>query len=147
MRKTVSIIGAGNVGATAGQFIARSGLADIVLFDIVSGMPQGKALDMSEACPIWGSSVSIKGTNVYEDTRGSDIVVITGGLPRKPGMSRDDLLHANIDIVTEVARNISGLSPEAKVIVVTNPMDVMTYAVWKASGRDHKNVMCMGGLL
>ncbi|MCG2813403.1 MAG: malate dehydrogenase, partial [Thermodesulfovibrionales bacterium] len=99
MRKKVSVIGAGNVGASAAQMVAQASLADVVLFDIADGIPQGKALDIAEACPIWNSSVSVKGTNSYADTKDSDIIVITAGFPRKPNMSRDDLLHANADVV------------------------------------------------
>ena len=103
MKKKVSIIGAGNVGATTAQLVVQSGLADVVLFDVVEGMPQGKALDMAEACPLWNSSSAMKGTNKYEDTTGSDIIVITAGLARKPGMSRSDLLHANANIIRGVS--------------------------------------------
>jgi len=147
MRKKVSIIGAGNVGATLGLLIARSGLADIVLFDVVDGMPQGKALDILEACPLWGSPSNVVGTNDYKETEGSEIIVITAGFPRKPGMSRDDLLFANSDIVKEAAKKTSQLSPQAKIIVITNPMDVMTYVAWRASGLPQSRVMGMGGVL
>src|SRR4030066_1184066 len=125
MRKKVSIIGAGNVGATTAQFVVQSGLADVVLFDIAEGIPQGKALDLAEACPLWNSSSTIKGTNNYSDTAGSDIVIITAGFPRKPGMSRNDLLHANANVIRETSIEIAKTSPNAIIIVVTNPMDGM----------------------
>lgn len=147
MRKKVSIIGAGNVGASTAQLIARDGIADVVLFDITEGMPQGKALDIAEACPLWNSSVSVKGTNSYADTARSDILVITGGFPRKPGMSRDDLLHANAEVVEGAVKEASKISPDAIVIVVTNPMDVMSQLAWKASGFDSHRVIGMGGVL
>jgi malate dehydrogenase len=147
MRKTVSIIGAGNVGASLAQLIAHSSLSDVVLFDIVDGMSEGKALDIQEACPLWDSSVKIKGTSDYEDTKGSDVIVITAGLARKPGMSRDDLLHANAGILSVVSREVSAFSPDSIIIVVTNPMDVMAYLVWKETGFDSRKVMGMGGVL
>ncbi|MBI4823035.1 MAG: malate dehydrogenase [Nitrospirae bacterium] len=147
MKNKVSIIGCGNVGTTTAGFIAQAGISDVVLFDILEGMPQGKALDLSEACPLWGSASSIKGTNNYQDTKDSDIVVITAGLARKPGMSRDDLLFANAKIIKEVAVRVSRLSPEAVIIAVTNPMDAMAYLAWKTSGFPHKRVIGMGGVL
>jgi malate dehydrogenase len=147
MKRKVSVIGAGNVGATTAQLIAYRQLADVVLFDIIEGMPQGKALDMAEACPLWKSSVSVKGTNSYDDTAGSDILVITAGLPRKPGMSRDDLLHANADIIRKATNETSHLSPECVIIVVTNPMDVMSQIAWEVSGFNKEKVIGMGGVL
>ncbi len=147
MRKKVSVIGAGNVGATTAQLIVQSGLADVVLFDVVEGMPQGKALDLAEACPVWNSPCSISGTNSYSDTSGSDIIVITAGLARKPGMSRSDLLHANANIVKAVCSEIAGTSPNAVVIAVTNPMDVMAQLAWKSTEFSCKRVMGMGGIL
>jgi malate dehydrogenase len=147
MRKKVAIIGAGNVGASAAQLIAHDGIADVVLYDIAEGVPQGKALDMAEACPLWGSAVSVKGTNSYGDTAGSDVVVITAGIPRKPGMSRDDLLKTNAEVVKSVAAETSKLSPDAVTVVVTNPMDVMAYIAWKVSGCGPRKVFGMGGVL
>lgn len=147
MRKKVSVIGAGNVGASAAQLVAQASLADVVLFDIADGIPQGKALDIAEACPIWNSSVSVKGTNSYADTKDSDIVVITAGFPRKPNMSRDDLLHANADVVKAVSGAIAKTSPNAIVIVVTNPMDVMAQLAWKTTEFSCKRVIGMGGIL
>lgn len=147
MRKKVTVAGAGNVGTTTAQLIAERDLADVVLIDIVEGVPQGKALDILEACALWGSSSQVIGTNSYADTSGSDIVVITAGLARKPGMSRDDLLHANAKIVRTVAHSIADISPQAIVIVVTNPMDAMAYTAWKATGFPAARVIGMGGVL
>jgi malate dehydrogenase len=147
MKKKVSVIGAGNVGASLAQMIVQSGIADVVLFDIADGIPQGKALDLSEACPLWGSSSSIMGTNDYSHTKNSDVIVITAGFPRKPGMSRDDLLHANAKVVAEVTEKTSKASPDAVIIVVTNPMDVMAQVSMKVSGFDSSRVIGMGGIL
>jgi malate dehydrogenase len=147
MRKKVSIIGAGNVGATTAQFITQSGIADVVLFDIASGIPQGKALDIAEACALWNTSSTIKGTNHYHDTVDSDVVVVAAGFPRKPGMSRSDLLHANADVIRETCVNIAKTSPDAIIIVVTNPMDVMAQLAWKTTEFSCKRVMGMGGIL
>jgi malate dehydrogenase len=147
MKKKISVIGAGNVGATTAQLIVQSGIADVVLFDIVEGMPQGKALDMAEACPLWNSSAMIRGTNRYSDTAGSDLVVITAGLARKPGMSRSDLLHANADIVRAACIEIAKHSPNSIIIVVTNPMDVMAQLAWKTTEFSCRRVMGMGGIL
>ncbi|GBE40250.1 MAG TPA: malate dehydrogenase [Nitrospirae bacterium] len=147
MKKKITVVGAGNVGTTTVQLIAEKDLADVVLIDIIEGVPQGKALDIMEACPIWGSSSKIKGTNNYDDTAGSDIVVITAGLARKPGMSRDDLLAANVKIIREVAANIAKTSPDAIVIVVTNPMDAMAQVALKVTGFPHSRVIGMGGIL
>ncbi|HWR57439.1 MAG TPA: malate dehydrogenase [Thermodesulfovibrionales bacterium] len=147
MRKKVTIIGAGNVGASAAQLVAHGGIADVVLFDIAEGIPQGKALDIAEACPLWNSAVSVKGTNSYDDTSQSDVIVITAGFPRKPGMSRDDLLSANAGVVRGVAKETARHSPDAVMIVVTNPMDVMAQLAWKVSGFPHRRVLGMGGVL
>jgi len=147
LRKKITVVGAGNVGTTTAQLIAERDLADVVLIDIIEGIPQGKALDIQEACPIWNSSARVTGTNSYDDTAGSDIVVITAGLARKPGMSRDDLLKANAEIVKKVAEDIAGTSPEAIVIVVTNPMDVMAQLTQKVTGFPFHRVIGMGGVL
>lgn len=147
MRKKVSIIGSGNVGATVAELLAKDGVADVVLFDVIEGVPQGKALDILEACPIWDSPVTVRGTNEYSGTASSDIVVITAGFPRKPGMSRDDLLHANAKVVSEVTENVARFSPDAIIIVVTNPMDVMTQLSMKVSGFRPEKVIGMGGIL
>lgn len=147
MKKKISIIGAGNVGATTAQLIVQSGISDVVLFDIVEGMPQGKALDMAEACPLWNSSATITGTNRYSDTANSDLVIVTAGLARKPGMSRSDLLHANADIVKGACIEVAKHSPNAIIIVVTNPMDVMAQLAWKTTEFSCRRVMGMGGIL
>ncbi|HEX8950121.1 MAG TPA: malate dehydrogenase [Dissulfurispiraceae bacterium] len=147
MRKKVSIIGAGNVGSSSALLMALEGIADIILFDIAEGVPQGKALDIAEACPLYGSSVSVVGSNRYHDTAGSDIAVITAGLARKPGMSRDDLVTANAGIVRQAVSALVELSPDAVLIVVTNPMDAMAHLSWQVSGFDHRRVVGMGGVL
>lgn len=147
MHKKITIVGAGNVGATTAQLIAEKNLADIVLIDIVEGIPQGKALDIQEACPLWYSSVKVTGTNNYKDTVNSNIVVITAGFTRKPGMSRDDLLKANANIIKEVAENIAKTSPQAIVIVVTNPMDAMAQLTQKITGFPYQRIIGMGGVL
>ena len=147
MRKKITVVGAGNVGTTTAQLIGERDLADVVLIDIIEGIPQGKALDIQEACPLWNSSARVTGTNSYDDTAGSDIVVITAGLARKPGMSRDDLLKANAEIVKKVAEDIAGTSPEAIVIVVTNPMDIMAQLTQKVTGFPFHRVIGMGGVL
>jgi malate dehydrogenase len=147
MDRKITIVGAGNVGSTTAQLIAEKGLADVVLVDIVEGLPQGKALDIQEACPLWNSPVSVKGSNSFEDARGSDIVVITAGLARKPGMSRDDLLQANAEIVKGISREVARTSPDAIVIVVTNPMDAMAYLSHRVTGFHHRRVIGMGGVL
>ncbi|MDA8172698.1 MAG: malate dehydrogenase [Nitrospiraceae bacterium] len=146
-RKKVSIIGAGNVGASLAQLLVQTGLSDVLLYDVAEGMPQGKALDLAEACPLWGSSVAINGTNDIADLQGSSVVVITAGLARKPGMSRDDLLHANASIVGGVAAELPRRCPDAVIVVVTNPMDVMAQLVWKRSGFPQRRVFGMGGVL
>jgi malate dehydrogenase len=146
-RKKVSIIGAGNVGATCAHWLVKKELADIVLLDIVEGLPQGKALDMFEASPVERYDVKVTGTNDYADTADSDVVVITSGLARKPGMSRDDLLKINLEIVTAVTKDVVAKSPNAILIVVSNPLDAMVYAAWKASGLPHQRVIGMAGIL
>ncbi len=147
MKTKISVIGAGNVGATTAELIARDGLADIVLFDIYEGVARGKALDMTEACPLWNSSATVTGTSHFEETAESDIIVITAGFPRKPGMSRDDLLHANADVIKSVTEGTVKYSPSSIIIVVTNPMDVMAYTAMKVSGFSAQRVIGMGGVL
>jgi malate dehydrogenase len=147
LRKKVTVVGAGNVGATLVQRIAETQLADVVMVDVVEGVPQGKALDLMEAGPVLGYDSSVTGTNTYDETAGSDIIVITAGLARKPGMSRDDLLAANGDIVKKVAEETGRRSPKAVMIVVTNPMDVMAYVAMKACGFPRERVIGMGGVL
>ncbi|MBC1223713.1 malate dehydrogenase [Nostoc sp. UCD121] len=143
----VTIVGAGRVGSTLAQRIAEKNLADVVLLDIIAGMPQGLALDLMEARGIEIHNRQIIGTNNYADTSGSQIVVITAGLPRKPGMSRDDLLKTNAKIVVEAAKNAIAHSPNAIFIVVTNPLDVMTYLAWQATGLPRDRIMGMAGVL
>ncbi len=147
MRKKVTVVGAGHVGATLAQRIAETRIADVVLVDVVEGVPQGKGLDLLEAGPVLGYDSKITGTNGYDETGGSDVVVITAGFARKPGMSRDDLLAANGDIVKNVAQETGRRSPKAVMIVVTNPMDVMAFVAMKASGFPRERVIGMGGVL
>ena len=147
MKPKISIVGAGNVGATTAHLVLQSGLADVVLHDIAEGIPQGKALDLMEATPVWNVSATCSGTNSYEDTAHSDIIVVTAGLSRKPGMSRDDLLFANTDVVSGVVRKTSKLSPDSIYIIVTNPMDVMAQIAMTVSGFSHRKVIGMGGVL
>ena len=146
-RKKVTVGGAGHVGATTGLAIANKGLADIVLTDIIERMPQGKALDMMEATPLMGRDAEIIGTNNYVDTQGSDIVVITAGLARKPGMSRDDLLFKNAEIIGGVVDEVTKHSPNSIIIMVTNPLDVMAYLAYKKSGFPRERVIGMAGVL
>jgi malate dehydrogenase len=146
-RKKISIIGAGNVGATAAHWAAAKELGDIVLVDIVEGVPQGKGLDLLEAMPVANSDVSIIGTNGYEETKDSDVVIITAGIPRKPGMSRDDLITTNTNIVKAVTEQVCKYSPNAFIIVVSNPLDAMTYVAYKVSGFPRNRVMGMAGVL
>jgi malate dehydrogenase len=146
-RHKVTVIGAGNVGATTAQRIAEAGLADVVLVDIVEGLPQGKGLDLAEAAPVVGHDARILGTNDYADTAGSDIVVVTSGLARQPGMSRDDLLAKNAGIVRSVVEQAARHSPNAVLIVVTNPLDAMCHVALKASGFPRQRVLGMAGVL
>ncbi|MFW6146208.1 MAG: malate dehydrogenase [Planctomycetota bacterium] len=143
----LSVIGAGNVGATCAVWAARRELGDVVLLDIVDGLPQGKGLDLYEASPVEGFDARITGTTDYADTTGSDVVIITSGLPRKPGMSRDDLLAANTEIVREVAANVAEHSPEAVLIVVSNPLDAMVTVAHRASGFPARRVVGQAGVL
>jgi len=147
MRKKVSIIGSGNVGASTAQLAAYDGIADVVLYDIIEGVPQGKALDIAEACPLYNSSVSVRGTNSFDDTAHSDVVVITAGFARKPGMNRDDLAVTNAEIVKGVVAEAVKRSPDAVLIVVTNPMDTMAQLALKVSGFSSRKVVGMGGIL
>jgi malate dehydrogenase len=147
MRRKITVVGAGNVGATTAQRLAERDYADVVLVDIVEGMPQGKALDLNQAGPVVGYEPNIVGTNGYEETSGSDIVVITSGLPRKPGMSRDDLLSANRDIVSGVTREVSERSPDSIIICVTNPLDAMCHVTLDVSGFPRQRVVGMAGIL
>lgn len=145
--RRVTVVGAGFVGATTAQRLVEKEIANVVLVDIVDGLPQGKALDMMESAPIEGFQTKITGTNNYADTKDSDIIVITAGLARKPGMSRDDLLFKNAEITSGVVTECARYSPKAILLVVTNPLDVMTFLSWKKSGFDTKRVFGMAGAL
>jgi len=145
--KKISIIGAGMTGSTAAHWLAERELADLVLVDVVEGMPQGKGLDMLEAMPIIGRDVEIVGSNDYAATKGSDIIVITAGLPRKPGMSRDDLLSANAEIVGKAATETLKYSPEALYVVLTNPLDTMAYLTMKLNKLPRERVVGQAGIL
>src|SRR3954452_86380 len=148
-RAKISIIGAGNVGATCAHWAVSKELGDVVLVDIpqVEGMPQGKALDLFEATPVEGFDAKITGATSYEPTKGSDVVIVTAGIARKPGMSRDDLIATNTGIVKSVAENVARHSPNAVMIVVSNPLDAMVYVAWKASGFPTKRVIGQAGVL
>ncbi len=144
----VTVVGAGNVGATTAHILANKELAnEIVLVDIIEGIPQGKALDMYESTPVERTDTRITGTNSYDETKNSDIVIITAGLPRKPGMSRDDLMAKNTEIVKSVTEQVVAQSPNSIIIVVSNPLDVMTYVAYKTSGFEKNRVMGMAGVL
>ena len=147
MNRKVSVIGSGNVGATAARSLADKELADVVVLDILEGVPQGKGLDMLEACPVEGSDARVLGTNDYADTAGSDIVVITAGLARKPGMSRDDLLTKNYQIIKSVTEQVVKHSPNCIIVPVTNPLDAMCQVVYRVSGFPRERVVGMAGVL
>src|SRR3989337_1298141 len=146
-RKKITVVGAGNVGATTAQRLAEKEIGDVVLVDIVQDMPQGKALDILESGPVYGYDTRITGTNGYEETKNSDIAVITSGIPRKPGMSRDDLLKVNAGIVKSVIENIVKTSPNTILIIVSNPLDAMTYIAHKVSRFPKHRVIGMAGVL
>jgi malate dehydrogenase len=146
-RRKITVIGAGNVGATTAQRIAEAAVSDVVLIDVVEGLPQGKALDLSEAAPLHDRDNMVKGTNDYADTAASDIVVVTAGLARQPGMSRDDLLIKNSGIVRSVVSRAAEQSPEAILIIVTNPLDAMVHVALEASGFPRERVIGMAGIL
>src|SRR5947207_38688 len=143
----VTVVGSGFVGATTAMRVVQKGLADVVLIDIIEGLPQGVALDMRESAPVERFDPNITGTNDYDDTAGSDVVVITAGLPRQPGMSRMDLLGKNAGIVRDVVDNITARSPDAILIIVTNPLDEMTFLAAETSGFPRQRVMGMAGVL
>ena len=147
MRNKVTVVGAGNVGATTAQRIFDKGYSDVVLVDIVDGLPQGKALDMLESGPILGTDATIVGTNGYEETAGSDVVVVTSGIARKPGMSRDDLLLTNMKIVTSVVEQTAKFSPDSVHLIVTNPLDAMDQQALKVTGFPSNRVVGMAGIL
>lgn len=147
MDKKVTVVGAGNVGATAAQRLAEKELCDVVLVDIVEGVPQGKALDLTEAAPIEKHDAHVSGANGYEATAGSDIVIITAGIPRKPGMSRDDLISTNAGIIKSVTQQIVKYSPDTILIIVSNPLDAMCHVAYEASGFPKNRVIGMAGVL
>ena len=147
MRKKITLIGAGQIGGTLAHLIALKELADVVLFDVASGIAKGKALDIAQSSPISGFNVKLSGTNNYDDTKNSDVIIITAGVPRKPGMTRDDLLGINLKIIKQVAEGIKKTSPDAFVICITNPLDVIVMALQKYSGLPKNKVVGMAGIL
>ena len=147
MRKKISLIGAGQIGGTLAHLISTEELADVVLFDVVEGMAKGKALDIAQSTSVDGFDVNLVGTNNYDDTKNSDVIIITAGVPRKPGMSRDDLLGTNLKIIKQVAEGIAKTSPNAFVICITNPLDVIVMALQKYSGFPTSKVVGMAGIL
>jgi malate dehydrogenase len=146
-RKKITVIGAGNVGASVAAYASQQELGDVFLVDILDGIPQGKGLDLYETTPVLGVDSFVEGTNDYEKTRNSDLIVVTAGIARKPGMSRSDLLATNVKIVGEVAAKAAAVSPDAVMIVVSNPLDAMVYAAWKRSGYPPRKVIGMAGVL
>ncbi len=146
-RNKITVVGAGNVGATAAHWCVAKELGDVVLLDVIEGVPQGKGLDLMQSNPLDGTDCWVKGTNNYEDTADSDVCIVTAGIARKPGMSRDDLLNTNYKIVSMVAENLARYSPNTCIIVVSNPLDVMTYTAWKASGFPSNRVFGQAGVL
>ena len=147
MNKKISLIGAGQIGGTLAHLIALKQLGDVVLFDVVEGFAKGKALDIAQSSPIDGFDINLMGTNKYEDTKNSDVIIITAGVPRKPGMSRDDLLGINLKIIKDVAEGIKTSSPKAFIICITNPLDVIVMALQKYSGLPKNKVVGMAGIL
>jgi malate dehydrogenase len=147
MDKKVTVVGAGNVGATAAQRLAEKELCDVVLVDIIEGVPQGKSLDLTEAAPIEKHDAHLTGANTYEATEDSNIIIITAGIPRKPGMSRDDLLGTNAGIMKKVTEQVARLSPDAVIIIVSNPLDAMCHVAFEASGFPKERVLGMAGVL
>jgi malate dehydrogenase len=146
-RKKIALIGAGNIGGTLAHLAALKGLGDIVLFDVVEGVPQGKALDLSQCGPVEGFDASIKGSNDYADIAGADVIIVTAGVARKPGMSRDDLLGINLKVMKAVGEGIRDNAPDAFVICITNPLDAMVWALREFSGLPHNKVVGMAGVL
>ena len=147
MKKKITLIGAGQIGGTLAHLIALKGLADVVMFDVASGIAKGKALDIAQSSPVSDFNVSLSGTDNYEDTKNSDVIIITAGVPRKPGMTRDDLLGINLKIIKQVAEGIKKTSPNAFVICITNPLDVIVMALQKYSGLPKNKVVGMAGIL
>ena len=147
MKKKITLIGAGQIGGTLAHLISIKELGDIVLFDVAEGFAKGKALDISQATSVDGLNVNIIGTNNYEDTKNSDVIIVTAGVPRKPGMTRDDLLGINLKIIKQVAEGIKQTSPNAFVICITNPLDVIVMALQKYSGLPKNKIVGMAGIL
>ena len=147
MKKKITLIGAGQIGGTLAHLIALKGLADVVLFDVAAGIAKGKALDIAQSSPVSGFNVCLSGTDNYDDTKNSDVIIITAGVPRKPGMTRDDLLGINLKIIKQVAEGIKKTSPNAFVICITNPLDVIVMALQKYSGLPKNKVVGMAGIL
>jgi len=146
-RKKIALIGGGQIGGTLAHLVALKELGDVVMFDIAEGLPQGKTLDLSQAAPIDGFNAKLKGTNDYADIKGADVVIVTAGVPRKPGMSRDDLLGINLKVMTAVGEGIKANCPNAFVICITNPLDAMVWALQKFSGVPHEKIVGMAGVL
>ncbi len=147
MAHKIAVVGAGHVGGEAARELLARNVGEVVIVDIVEGLPQGKALDMSQARPILGNTFLAQGTNDYRDIEGVEVVIITAGSPRKPGMSREDLLNVNLKIITSVMKEVNRYAPEAFIIVVTNPLDAMVYAAYRMSGQPRERVMGMAGML
>ena len=147
MRKKITLVGAGQIGGTLAHLIALKELGDVVLFDVAEGVAKGKALDIAQSSPVNGFNISLSGTNDYEDTKNSDVIIITAGIPRKPGMTRDDLLGINLKIIKQVAEGIKKTSPNAFVICITNPLDVIVMALEKYSGLPKNKIVGMAGIL
>ncbi|MGB0750112.1 MAG: malate dehydrogenase [Magnetospiraceae bacterium] len=146
-RKKIALIGAGNIGGTLAHLVSLKNLGDVVVFDIVDGIPQGKALDIAQSTPVEGSDVSLKGTKSYAGIKGADVIIVTAGVPRKPGMSRDDLIGINTKVMMSVGEGIKKYAPDAFVICITNPLDAMVWALREASGLPHRKVVGMAGVL
>ena len=147
MRKKITLIGAGQIGGTLAHLIALKQLGDVVLFDVAEGVAKGKALDIAQSSPVDGFDINLTGTDKYEDTRNSDVIIVTAGVPRKPGMTRDDLLGINLKIIKQVANGIKNTSPNAFVICITNPLDVIVMALQKYSGMPKNKIIGMAGIL
>jgi malate dehydrogenase len=147
MRKKITLIGAGQIGGTLAHLIALKELGDVVLFDVAAGIAKGKALDIAQSSPVDGFNIDLSGTDNYEDTKNSDVIIITAGVPRKPGMTRDDLLGINLKIIKQVAQGIKNTSPNAFVICITNPLDVIVMALQKYSGLPKNKIVGMAGIL
>src|SRR5450432_2689910 len=146
-RKKIALIGGGQIGGTLAHLVALKELGDVVIFDIAEGLPQGKALDLSQAGPVDGFNAKLKGTNDYADIQGADVVIVTAGIPRKPGMSRDDLIGINTGIIKTAGEGIKKYAPNAFVIVITNPLDVMVWVMQQVTGFSPKKVVGMAGVL